>query len=167
MKLPFKYREMKEVIVCVLLVAASLLGVAQERKHEVSLIGSDARQTTRVETNIYFGVQQNFFVDYDRAVKESEGYLQPIEEIGYDFFQKNSIGIIYGATAFFVFNEKNKIGVDFNRTENTGRYNFSYTGPTNYEVHINNMKLKHINNSISVIYKRKDIINSNSRFTQK
>ena len=82
-------------------------------------------QNTRIETNIYYGIQNNFFVDYDRTVDKSEGYFQPIQEIGYDFYQKNSIGTIYGATVFYIFNSKNKIGVDFNKTENNGRYNFS------------------------------------------
>ena len=118
-------------------------------------------QNSKFDTKVYFGVQNNFFVDYDRKVNRDNNYIKPIEEMNgvYDLMQKNSIGTVYGAIVNYNFNENNSIGIDFNRTDNFGKYNIGYTvNPVNYNIDIENMKLKNINNSISLIYGRNNII---------
>ncbi|MGB3852655.1 MAG: hypothetical protein WA958_22005 [Tunicatimonas sp.] len=115
-------------------------------------------QTARVETNVYYGIQKNFFVDYDRTVSRSGGYIQPIEEGGHEFYQKNSIGTIYGVNVFFSLSEQDKLGIDFSRTENAGRYNFTHLSSTQYEVSIDDVRLRHTNNAVSVIYRRQNVM---------
>ncbi|MDO5616393.1 MAG: hypothetical protein Q4G16_09395, partial [Cruoricaptor ignavus] len=53
-------------------------------------------QQSKFEVSLYAGAQNNFFVNYGRDVKKSKGVFQPIEEYGYDLYQKNSVGSVYG-----------------------------------------------------------------------
>ena len=112
-----------------------------------------------LDVKAYIGIQNNFFVDYDRKMKKENGYIIPVDNNDgrHSLFQKNSIGTVHGVYISYRFNKNNGIGIDYSKTENTGLYD-EYINYTNGNVLIDQMKLKHINNTFSIIYSRYNIL---------
>ena len=118
-------------------------------------------QDSKFHANIYYGVQNNFAVDYGRPVNKTGSSIDPIdyEAPGYiDFFQKNSLGTVYGASFSYKFNENNGLGIDYSQTENTGKYNASYVVmPAEFGFVFDDYKIKQKNRNVSLIYTRYNI----------
>lgn len=118
-------------------------------------------QNSKFNVNVYYGAQNNFSVDYDRHVNKTGSSINPIVDEGpgfVDFFQKNSIGTVYGGGFHYKFNEKNGIGIDYNQTENTGKYNVSYVlMPEDFGFEFINFKIRQKNRNLSLLYTRYNI----------
>jgi hypothetical protein len=115
-------------------------------------------QDSKIEARIYKGIQNNFFVDYDRLVIKTNGYISPINDVSLDLFQKNSLGTVSGLGFFYAIDKKNKIGFDFTRSQNSGWYDLEYDSrTTGFFVDILDLRLKNNNNTISLIYTREGV----------